>query len=57
MDIKTKFIIILIFLGLIDAIIPFPIIGVILIYIILQKPLWFKELVSEIYNEENNEIN
>lgn len=49
MNIQTKFIIILIFLGIVDAAIPIPIIGLILIYIIIQKPPWFLDLVQEIY--------
>ena len=49
MSIKTKALIGLILLGIFDAAIPFPIIGVILIYIVFQKPLWFKNIVSEIY--------
>ena len=50
MNIKTKSIIILIFLGIIDAAIPIPIIGLILIYITVQKPAWFLDLVQDIYH-------
>jgi len=50
MNIKTKSLIILIGLGIIDMVIPIPILGVILIYVVLQKPSWFTNVVREIYN-------
>ena len=49
MSIKTKSLLILIFLGIIDVVIPIPILGVILIYVVLQRPLWFANVVREIY--------
>lgn len=49
MNIQTKSIIVLILLGVVDAMIPIPIIGLILIYVILQKSPWFLDLVQEIY--------
>lgn len=49
MSIKTKSLIGLILLGIMDAAIPFPIIGAILIYILFQRPLWFRNMVREIY--------
>ena len=50
MSIKTKSLIFLVILGIIDVVIPIPILGVILIYIVLQRPPWFRNLVQEIYN-------
>jgi hypothetical protein len=50
MSIKTKSLIILIILGIIDVVIPIPILGVILIYVVLQRPPWFTYVVREIYN-------
>jgi len=50
MNIQTKSIIVLILLGIIDAAIPLPIIGVILIYVIIQKPPWFLDFAKEIYS-------
>ena len=38
-------------LAVIDIVIPLPICGAILIYVLLQKPPWFRRLVSAIYNE------
>jgi hypothetical protein len=51
MSIKTKYLISVILLGLVDIVIPIPILGIILIYVILQKPAWFKNGVREIYDE------
>ena len=49
MNIQYKTILILILLGLVDILIPIPIIGLILIYVVIQKPSWFMDLVQEIY--------
>ena len=46
---KTKILIGLILLSVVDMVIPFPIIGVILIHVLLQKPPWFQKLIREIY--------
>jgi hypothetical protein len=52
MNIKTKSLIFLIILGIIDVVIPIPILGVILIYVVLQRPPWFTKVVQEIYSIE-----
>jgi hypothetical protein len=49
MNIRTKSILVLILLGMVDVVIPIPIIGLMLIYVILQKPSWFLDLAQEIY--------
>ena len=49
MNIRTKSILVLILLGIVDVVIPIPIIGLMLIYVIVQKPSWFIALVQEIY--------
>ncbi len=49
MSTKSKTFIFLIILSIIDMVIPVPIIGVILIYVVIQKPPWFAEVVSEIF--------
>ena len=51
MSIKTKSLVYLILLAIVDTVIPFPILGVILIYVVLQRPPWFRNVVTEIYNE------
>ena len=50
MSIKTKILLTLIFLGIIDVVIPIPILAVILIYTVLQRPPWFTDVVRELYN-------
>ncbi len=52
MSIKTKSLIFLIILGIIDMVIPIPILGVILIYVVFQRPPWFMDIVSEIYKSD-----
>ncbi|MCG6971550.1 MAG: hypothetical protein LJE66_00245 [Desulfobacterales bacterium] len=49
---QYKTILILILLGVVDVLIPIPIIGLILIYVVIQKPLWFQDLVKDIYRLE-----
>ncbi len=52
MSIKAKSLIILVVLGIIDVVIPIPILGVILICVVLRRPPWFTNIVREIYNTE-----
>jgi len=52
MNIRTKSIVVLIMLGMVDIVIPIPIIGLMLIYVIVQKPSWFMDFVKEIYRLE-----
>jgi hypothetical protein len=49
MSTKTKTLIFLVILGLVDMVIPVPILGLILVYVVTQKPPWFADLVGEIY--------
>jgi hypothetical protein len=49
MTAKMKTLIALIALSLVDMVIPIPILGIILIYVVVQKPAWFTELSQEIY--------
>jgi len=50
MTIKTKCLITLILLAMVDTVIPLPITGAMLIYFLLQRPPWFKDVVAEIYS-------
>lgn len=52
MGIKSKLIIALIALGIVDVVIPVPILAVILIYVVLTNPPWFRNAVDDIYSEE-----
>ena len=47
---RTKILVILILLSVVDMVIPFPILGVILISVLFNKPHWFEKLVGEIYH-------
>ena len=51
MTIKTKTLIALLLLCLVDTVIPLPILGTILIYVLLQRPPWFSNVVTEIYGD------
>lgn len=50
MKTNTKIIIYLSILALFDMIIPIPFTALMLIYVILEKPAWFRNLVTDIYN-------
>jgi len=52
MNIRTKSIFVLILLGIVDVVISIPIIGLILIYVVIQKPSWFQDLIKDIYRLE-----
>lgn len=49
MKTRTKTITGLILIGIVDAIIPFPILAVILIHVVFQKPAWFAGIVRDVY--------
>ena len=49
MNIKTKYLCLLAVLSVVDVVIPIPIVGVILLYVLLERPRWFKEAVIEVY--------
>ena len=49
MNTKTRTILWLVLLGIVDMVIPIPIIGLILIYVIIEKPAWFMDLAKKIY--------
>ena len=51
MTVKTKSIIGIALLGLADIVVPLPVLGFILIYVILQKPAWFIAIVEDIYSK------
>ena len=49
MSIQSKTILFLIISGIIDVVIPIPILAVVLIYVAVSKPPWFADVVREIY--------
>ncbi|MDY6839076.1 MAG: hypothetical protein SWH78_14010 [Thermodesulfobacteriota bacterium] len=49
MTVKNRCLIVLVALGVVDAVIPIPIIGLILVYVVLERPPWFLDLVQGLY--------
>lgn len=49
MTLKTQVLIGLVITGIIDTIIPLPITAMVLVYVLLQRPVWFRKCVDEIY--------
>jgi putative effector of murein hydrolase LrgA (UPF0299 family) len=49
MTLKHRCLIILVALSMIDAVIPVPIIGLVLLYVFLERPSWFEDAVQELY--------
>ena len=47
---KNKLLVSLVLLCLVDMVIPVPILGILLIYVVLEKPVWFMSLVRRTYN-------
>jgi hypothetical protein len=46
---KTQVLITLAALGIIDVVLPIPIVALILIYVVLQRPSWFTAMVRDVY--------
>ena len=46
---RTQCLFVLILFCLVDMVIPVPILGLILIHTIIQKPPWFRQIVEVIY--------
>ncbi len=49
MKARDKCLVGLLVLGFCDIFVPVPIIGLVLLYIIFDRPGWFRQLVDEIY--------
>lgn len=52
MKLDSKLIIYLCIFAVVDIFVPIPIMSIFLLYIVLNKPNWFKEMVTEIYLEK-----
>lgn len=50
MKTKTKIMVYLSVLAILDMIIPIPFTALILIYVVLEKPAWFEKFSTEIYS-------
>lgn len=49
MSVKTQVLIYLVVIAMIDTFIPVPITALVLIYVLFQKPDWFRQWVEDIY--------
>ena len=49
MTLKTKILLYLALLALFDTLIPIPMTTLVLIYVCLQRPAWFRQWVDDIY--------
>ena len=41
----------IVLLSLVDTVVPFPIVGVVLIFVVLRRPPWFREMVRDVYGD------
>ena len=51
MSLRNQYILGLILFAVVDAIIPIPFAAIILLYILIKKPDWFREMVDRVYTE------
>jgi hypothetical protein len=51
---KTKLVVTLIAICLVDMVIPIPILGLVLLHIVFTRPAWFRSLVDEVYQSRGN---
>jgi hypothetical protein len=49
MNIRNKTLLALILLCVVDVVIPLPITGLVLVYVVVQRPPWFVDLADRIY--------
>jgi hypothetical protein len=49
MSAKTRYVLWLIGLGLVDMVLPIPILCLILLFVVLERPAWFRTAVQHIY--------
>jgi hypothetical protein len=52
MTVATKCLAFLVVISLVDMVIPVPILGMVLIYVVFSKPVWFREMVEELYGRD-----
>jgi len=46
---KTKLVVMLIAICLVDMVIPIPILGLVLLHVVFTRPAWFQEVVDAVY--------
>ena len=53
MSTSIKLIIYLCILALLDTVIPIPFTTIMLIYVVVEKPAWFRKMVDDVYGTGN----
>jgi hypothetical protein len=49
MKFKTKLLIGLVIIAVLDMIVPIPFAALLLLYVVIEKPPWFQRLVADLY--------
>jgi hypothetical protein len=49
MSARSRTLAILVPVALVDVVIPIPILGILMIYVLLARPPWFRSLVDDVY--------
>ena len=49
MTLKTKVVAALVPLAVLDMVVPIPFTALLLLYVVLEKPSWFKKLTNDLY--------
>lgn len=52
MTTKHKTVLALVGFGIIDAVIPVPILCIVMIYVVMNRPPWFTDLYRDIYQDD-----
>jgi len=50
MKLKAKLIVALILIAVVDMVIPIPFTAILLLYVVIERPPWFKTWTLDIYN-------
>lgn len=46
---KAKIVLFLVLIGVVDTVVPLPILTAVLLVVVISRPPWFRSLVDEIY--------
>ena len=49
---KTRLVVMLVVICLVDVVIPIPILGLVLLHVVLTRPVWFREVVDGVYQRD-----
>jgi hypothetical protein len=50
MSLRTRYLLWLIVLAIIDTLIPLPLTAAVMIFVVVRRPRWFKDMISDVYN-------